>query len=307
MFASSTSDTPDPTPLETVTALLDEFGKAIPSALFQRFFAVESAPGATSKSHISELLGIRMTFVLDSCSLQRVLRLQLKHGKSGVLEGIRAGFLRPIAPHQLDREIHRHLHEIAADCRVSVTAALDLYLEVATLIEFRSVSQSTVQRLEREMPNPEDAAFVALLLESEALGVVTEEKAFASISGVRAYSTADAGRIVLCYRKQATMFVCSIPMLKMGWGFTSQVAGTISRLVRQYPRIAVGIALAIIALAVMYPEKARKAVEDTRALSADLWSLFGPHFIAFITVAQVRLCEAAETGQRLRGAHSAAS
>lgn len=300
MLASSTSPASDPSPLEMVASILDEIGKIISPQLFQRMLGGLSSTGPASASHASELFGFRMTFVLDSCSLQRVLRVQLKHGNSGVLNGIRAGFLRPIAPRQLDREIRRHLREIAADCRVSITAARALYAEVAAMIEFKPVSAAKVRRLKREMPNPEDAAFVALLVESEALGVVTEEKAYADIPGVRSYSTAEAGRIVLCYRKQATVFVCSIPMLRMAWDFIAQIVGGVYRLVKQCPKLALGIALAVIAFVAMYPEKAKKLLESARSACAEFWSVFGPHIIAFGTVAQTRLVEAAATSQRLR-------
>lgn len=281
-----------------VASILDEIGKAIPPEMFQRLLGGIAPPGSASAPNASELFGFRMTFVIDSCSLQGALRQQLKHGKSGVLSGIRAGFLRPIAPRQLDREIRRHLREIAADCGVSITAARALYREVATLIEFKPVSPAMVRRLKREMPNPEDAAFVALLVESEALGVVTEEKAYASIPGVRAYTAADAGRVVLCYRKQATVFVCSIPMVRMAWDLVSQLVSAIVRFVRQFPRLAVGIALAVLAFAAMYPERARNALDAARTACADLWALVGPHVMAFATVAQTRIVEAGQTRQR---------
>jgi hypothetical protein len=297
MLASSTSG--DPSPLEVVASILDEIGKAIPPQIFQRLLSGAHPPGSPSTPNASELFGFRMTFVLDSCSLQGALRQQLKHGKSGVLNGIRAGFLRPIAPRQLDREIRRHLREIAADCHVPLDTARALYREVATLIDFKPVSPAKVRRLKREMPNPEDAAFVALLFETEALGVVTEEKAYASIPGVRAYSAADAGRIVLCYRKQATVFVCSIPMVRMALDLVSQLVGAIVRFVRQFPQLAVAVVLGVLAFAAMYPERARKALDAARTACADLWTLVGPHLIAFGTVAQTRLVEAAETRQRL--------
>jgi hypothetical protein len=302
MLASSTSA--DLPPVELIASILDEIGKVIPSQWFQRMFT-GTPTGQTSAPNTAELFGFRMTFVLDSCSLQGALRQQLKHGKSGVLNAIRAGFLRPIAPRQLDREIRRHLREIAADCRVPLATARALYREVATLIDFKPVSPARVRRLKREMPNPEDAAFVALLLETEALGVVTEEKAYASIPGVRAYSAADASRIVLCYRKQATVFVCSIPMMRMAWDLVSQLVGAIVRFVRQFPRLAVGIALAALAFAAMYPEKARKALDAARTACADLWTLLGPHIIAFGTVAQTRIVEAGQTRQRLTAVRAA--
>lgn len=302
MLASSTSPVPNPTPLEMVASILDEIGKVISPQTFQRLLGGLGSTGPASASQASEVFGSRMTFVLDSCSLQGALRSQLEHGKSGVLDGIRAGFLRPIAPRQLDREIRRHLHEIAADCGVPIAAARALYAEVAAMIEFRPVSPAKVRRLKREMPNPEDAAFVALLVESEALGVVTEEKAYSGISGLRVYSASEAGRIVLCYRKQATVFVCSIPMLRMAWDFISQVVGGTCRLVRQHPRVALGIALAVLALAAMYPERSRKVLGEARTACADLWSCLGPHIIAIATVAQTRLLEASEARQRLTAA-----
>lgn len=300
MLAPPTLAEPNQVSIETVATFLDAIGRAVPPQVFRRMFADFTPAGLAHAPSAIEPFGSRMTFVLDSCSLQRVLRSQLRRGKSGVLEGIRAGFLRPIAPRQLDREIRRGLRRIAADCGVPITAARALYREVAALIEFKPVSPAQVRRLKRELPNPEDAAFVALLFETEALGIVTEDKAYRCIPGMRAYSTAETGRIVLCYRKQATVLVCSISMARITWDFMSRVVGGVARLVRAHPRVAVGIALVTLALAARHPDKALKIVEGCRSASAAYWALLGPYIVAFVSVAQDRVCEAADLTHYLK-------
>jgi hypothetical protein len=88
-------------------------------------------------------------------------------------------------------------------------------------------------------------------------------------------------------------------MVRMALDLVSQLVGAIVRFVRQFPQLAVAVVLGVLAFAAMYPERARKALDAARTACADLWTLVGPHLIAFGTVAQTRLVEAAETRQRL--------
>jgi hypothetical protein len=96
------------------------------------------------------------------------------------------------------------------------------------------------------------------------------------------------------------VFVCSIPVLKMAWDFSAQILRGVYRFIQQYPKLALGIALAAIAFVAMYPEIAKKLLESARSACAECWSVFGPHIAAFGTVAQIRLLEAADTRQRLK-------
>jgi hypothetical protein len=256
--------------------------------------ARQSSGSHAAARHLSQL-----KLVVDSCSLQGALRAKLKHGKSGMLEGIRTGILHLVAPRQLDREIRRHLRDIASDCGVAIAVARALYNEIAAFIEFKSVRAATVRRLRRQIPNPEDAAFVALLFESDALGVVTEEKDYARIPGLAAYTAAETSRMVLCYRKQAVVLVCSVPMLKLAGDVLIGLVGGSCRLVRQYPNVALGVMLALVAFAILYPDKVNGAIDAVRSRSGELWSVFGPFIVAFGTVAWARVDEAAATREHL--------
>lgn len=297
MIASAAK--PDASASNPVDWILDEIGRALPPWVFRALFGASSAEAVRRAPGASDPFGFGLRFVLDSSSLESALRQQLKHGKSGLLESMRSGFIRPIAPRQLDREIRRHLPEIAADTRVSLRAARALYKDAAALIEFRTVRSASVKRVKREIANGEDAAFVTLLRDSEALGVITDDKAFSSIPGVRAYSGSSASGIVLTFRKQATVFACVIPVTKAVWHGLSAALNVVAAFVRQFPRVASGIAIAVLAFAVAYPERAAKLLDAARATCSDLWAQASPLIVGLANVAHARFAEATAVRQRL--------
>lgn len=297
MIASAAK--PDSSASNPVDWILDEIGRALPPWVFRALLGVKSSEALCGAPVASDLFGFGLRFVLDSCSLQRALRQQLKYGKSGLLEAMRSGFIRPIAPKQLDKEIRRHLREIAADTGAPLRTARALYREIAEQIEFKTVRSTSVKRAKREMSNGEDAAFVALLRDSNALGVITEEKAFASIPGLRVYSGASASGIVLTFRKQATVFACVVPLAKAVWQLVSSAFRVLAAFVRQFPRIAAGLALALLGLAAAYPEKAAKLLDAARVAWGDLWARAWPHLVGLATTAHDRFLAANQARQQL--------
>lgn len=297
MIASAAK--PSPSASSPVDWFLDEIGRVLPPWVFSALFGAGSFEVPRSAPRASDLFGFGLRFVLDTSSLEQALRQQLKHGKSGLVDAMRSGFIRPIAPKKLDREIRSHHRRIAAELGVPLRAVRALYKELAAFIEFKPVRPAEVKRLKQAISNGEDAAFVALFQGAESLGVITEDKAFARIPGMRAYSGADACGVVLTFRKQATVFACFIPIAKAVWKLISGVFGFVATLVRQFPRLMAGLAIALVGFAVACPERAAKLLNALRGACSDLWALAEPHVERFATVAHNRILEANAAREKL--------
>lgn len=289
-----------------VEQFLDQLGRSIPPSVFQLLSPSKHQHQNQSEEHLLALLGLRLTFVLDSSSVQRVLRVSLRHGKSGVLEGMKAGFIHPVAPLLLDKEIREHAPEIARDCGVPVGVVLDYYSrEIRPLVEFKGVHVEEVARLRREIADPDDADFMALFLQVESLGIVTEDKAFAQTPGVKTFTVSEIGKIHLAYRKQAVAIVCGIPVAVLAVKAFGAILAGIAALCAQSkrnPRLVLGIAGSLLILAIMFPEQRKRFVKQLRAVGSDLgdlWNHLQPWAFAYAEAFARRAQEASLVGQQL--------
>ncbi len=92
-----------------VSDKLDEWGKGLSEEFFKvlNHFLIRGYPEDQEgglRSFMS-LLGIGASFVFDTNSIQRVIRYELRGGKSSALSAIRSGHVTALAPPDIDYEI----------------------------------------------------------------------------------------------------------------------------------------------------------------------------------------------------------
>jgi hypothetical protein len=200
--------------------LLDEFGRTLDPDFFQSLGNLLGMLSERNPKHglsiLDEVIKIP-SFVYDANVVQSGLRWELKNGVgSDIFNIARSGFIKPIAPKLLDEEIANHASDMARDLDVSPAEVLRKYfVEVRPLLSLVDVeSIELITTIRAELIDKDDAPYLAVHLERETAGVVTNDKGVtAYLPKDQVHTVKDICEINIVYRKQHVVLMVNIVSL----------------------------------------------------------------------------------------------
>jgi predicted nucleic acid-binding protein len=201
---------------KAVSRELDNIGKSLPEEFYQTInnLLLNSCPenAESGLRAFVKLLGIGASFVFDSNAVQRIIRYELGGGKSAALSALKSGHVTAIAPKNIDREIANHADEMAEDCHVSAISVLQFYHEeIRPYIEIMPIKDEALfEKVKKDIKDKDDAPFVALGLETQVIGIVSQDTVVSSQEGLRAYKLEDVARVHVHCRKRGVVIFLSI-------------------------------------------------------------------------------------------------
>ncbi len=254
-----------------VSDKLDEFGKGLSEEFFQVLnnLLLHSYPKNQEnglKAFMS-MLGFGASFVFDSNAIQRVIRYELKGGKSAALSAMRTGYVTALSPPNIDYEIANHAAEIAKYCGVEPIDVLNFYHgKIRPFIQLMEVSDQVLyEKIKSGIKDKDDAPFVALGLETESIGIVTEDGVVKDQEGVKTYLLEDIARVHVHCRKRGMVIFLSILNVIAFVLFVKTIMsffGMIFRFVRNNPGLILGILAGAGLIYLLFREEINQKIKE---------------------------------------------
>ena len=301
----NTANTKDFSEIEKeVSDKFDEFGKSLEEEFFQLIngLLLRSYPQNEEKGlrAFMSLLGIGASFVFDSNAIQKVIRYELKGGKSSALSAIKSGFVTALCPPDIEFEISNHTLEIAEYCETTPVRVMEFYhKEIRPYIQLMEVSdQELFEKIKADIKDKDDAPFVALGLETNAIGIVTEDGVIKDQEGIKTYRLEDIARVHVHFRKRGVVIFLSILNVIAFFLFIKTILsffGMIINFVKNNPKLVLGILAGATLIYFLFREEINQKFKESfgekwekiKSQMGLIWEDLSPYLLAaFMQICQ---------------------